>query len=153
MFIVKALEVHTNQASETRDLGEKLGKAAKESMLFLLSGDLGAGKTTLTQGIARGLGITERVTSPTFTILKVYQGRLPLYHIDAYRLEGIHQDLGFEEYMDDDGLCVIEWSEFLEELEYEEYLKITIQLEEEDKRLIHLEAFGKQYESLLEEIA
>ena len=98
---MKYLEVCTQNLEQTHALGEKIGRAAQKNMVFLLDGDLGAGKTTLTQGIAKGLDIRRNVTSPTFTILKIYQGRMPLYHIDAYRLEGTVQDLGFEELMED----------------------------------------------------
>ena len=150
---MKCLEVCTENREETHVLGEKLGRAARENMVFLLEGDLGAGKTTLTQGIARGLGIRRNVTSPTFTILKVYQGRMPLYHIDAYRLEGMVQDLGFEELMEDDGLTVIEWSQFVSWLIPDEYLRVTITLLEDDRRRFVMEANGTQYEELLEEIA
>ena len=150
---MKYLEVCTENREETHVLGEKLGRAARENMVFLLEGDRGAGKTTLTQGIARGLGIRRNVTSPTFTILKVYQGRMPLYHIDAYRLEGMVQDLGFEELMEDDGLTVIEWSQFVSWLIPDEYLRVTITLLEDDRRRFVMEANGTQYEELLEEIA
>ena len=150
---MKYLEVCTENREETHVLGEKLGSAARENMVFLLEGDLGAGKTTLTQGIARGLGIRRNVTSPTFTILKVYQGRMPLYHIDAYRLEGMVQDLGFEELMEDDGLTVIEWSQFVSWLIPDEYLRVTITLLEDDRRRFVMEANGTQYEELLEEVA
>lgn len=122
-------------------------------MVFLLSGDLGAGKTTLTQGIAKGLGIQRTVTSPTFTIQKLYRGgRLVLNHIDAYRLEGMSQDLGFDEYMYDGGLTVIEWSEFAPDLIPSEYLRITIRLLEQDAREFLFEAIGGKYETLLEEL-
>lgn len=150
---MKYLEVKTDSPEATHELGEKLGKAAEENMVFLLAGDLGAGKTTLTQGIAKGLNIKRNVTSPTFTILKIYQGRMPLYHIDAYRLEDMVQDLGFEELMEDDGLTVIEWSQFVSYLIPDEYLKVTINLQEEDSRLFVFEACGEKYEKLLEEIA
>ena len=151
---MKTLILNTQSREETHALGEKLGAAAKENMVFLLSGDLGAGKTTLTQGIARGLGIKRPVTSPTFTIQKLYRGgRLVLNHIDAYRLEGLSQDLGFEEYMNDGGLTVIEWSQFAPQLIPEEYLTVTIHLLEEDTREFRFEAAGKQYEELLEELA
>jgi tRNA threonylcarbamoyladenosine biosynthesis protein TsaE len=83
------MENTDKQLRRNTSLGEKLGRNAKENMVFLLDGDLGAGKTTLTQGIAKGLDIKKNVTSPTFTIQKIYHGRMPLYHIDAYRLEGV----------------------------------------------------------------
>ena len=150
---MKTLIVNTKNKEETQDLGKKLGTCASADMVFLLSGDLGAGKTTLTQGIAKGLGIRRNVTSPTFTIQKLYRdGRLVLNHIDAYRLEGISQDLGFEEYMYDGSLTVIEWSQFAKELIPEEYLEITIHLKDDDERQFIMEAHGGPYEKLLENI-
>ena len=142
--------VYTDCTEKTHELGECLGRNVSANMVFLMEGDLGAGKTTLTQGIARGLGIKRNVTSPTFTILKIYHGRLTLYHIDGYRLEGVHQDLGFEELLDDDGLTVIEWAQYLEDLIPEEYLKICIRLLENDIREFTFEAVGSRYEELLE---
>lgn len=148
------MKIKTLNKEETHQFGAKLGQHAKANMVFLLSGDLGAGKTTLTQGIAKGLGIVKQVTSPTFTIQKLYRGgRLVLNHIDAYRLEGIEQDLGFEEYMYDGGLTVIEWAQFAPQLIPEVYLSVTIRLLEGDSREFTLEAHGEAYETLLEEIA
>ena len=150
---MKTLKLKTLNAEETRKLGEKIGMHARGDMVFLLSGDLGAGKTTLTQGIARGLGIKRNVTSPTFTIQKLYRGgRLELNHIDAYRLEGLNQDLGFEEYMNDGGVTVIEWSQFAPQLIPDEYCSISIFLNDEDCREFVFEAHGEAYEALLEEL-
>jgi tRNA threonylcarbamoyladenosine biosynthesis protein TsaE len=150
---MKEVILHTKNTEETHALGEKLGKLASENMVFLLDGDLGAGKTTLTQGIAKGLGVKRNVTSPTFTIQKIYkEGRMNLYHIDAYRLEGVHQDLGFDEYLWDDGLTVIEWSQFVPELIPDEYLRISISLENGDEREFKFEAVGVPYEKLLEDL-
>lgn len=146
------LELITNTPQETQALGEKMGRLAKINMVWTMSGDLGAGKTTLTQGIARGLDITRTVSSPTFTILKIYQGRMPLYHFDAYRLEGTHQELGFEEMIDGDGLTVIEWPEYMEDLEQSEPLRITLhRLGETERRLI-LETDNEKYFAMLEEL-
>ncbi len=145
--------MHTAGAQETIALGQQLGSLAQAGMVFLLEGDLGAGKTTLTQGIARGLGVSRTVKSPTFNLLKIYEdGRMPLYHMDAYRLEGVNQDLGFDELLDGDGLSVIEWPQFVPALIPEEYLKITITLAAEDERDLLFEAVGQVYEQLLEEL-
>lgn len=149
---MKKSTAYTESVEQTHQLGERIGKAAEGNMVLLLSGDLGAGKTTLTQGIAKGLGVKRNVTSPTFTILKIYRGRMPLYHIDAYRLEGVTQDLGFEELMEDDGLTVIEWSQFIPELIPDEYLSVSIRLKDEDQREFEFEALGERYEKLLEAI-
>ena len=150
---MKKIVIYTENVEETREAGAKLAAAAGPNMVFLMKGDLGAGKTTMTQGMARGLGITRHVTSPTFNLLKIYRGRMPLYHIDAYRLEGISQDLGFEEFLNDDGLTVIEWSQFVPDLIPEEHLSISLHLEAEDRRRIEFEADGEAYEKLLEVFA
>lgn len=150
---MKEWKAYTDSIEETHALGKKIGENVSENMVILLSGDLGAGKTTLTQGIAKGLGIRRNVTSPTFTILKVYRGRMPLYHIDAYRLEGVTQDLGFEELLEDEGLTVIEWSQFIPGIIPDEYLSVAIHLMDEDRRELVFEAHGADYEALLEEIA
>lgn len=144
--------VKTNKPKETKELGKQLGLLAKENMVFTLTGDLGAGKTTLTQGIAKGLNIEKTVSSPTFTILKIYHGRMDLYHFDAYRLEGLHQDLGFEEMIDGDGLTVIEWPMYIQDMIGEEFLEIEIKFIEEEVREFVLKANGKAYEELLGEI-
>lgn len=149
---MKELTVTVSSPEETNELGRRLGSLAEKDMVFLLDGDLGAGKTALTQGIAKGLGIARNVTSPTFTILKIYKGRLTLYHIDAYRLEDVHQDLGFEEFLDDGGLTVIEWSQFVPELIPEEHLNVRIDLGNDEERTFAFHAHGEQYEKLLEEL-
>ncbi|MBR6958442.1 MAG: tRNA (adenosine(37)-N6)-threonylcarbamoyltransferase complex ATPase subunit type 1 TsaE, partial [Erysipelotrichaceae bacterium] len=133
---MKELRVVTYAPDQTRALGKKLGSLIDGSFLITLSGELGAGKTTFTQGLARGLEITRNVTSPTFTLMKSYKGRLPLYHIDAYRLEDIDQDLGFEEYVDGDGVCVIEWSNFIEDVLPEERLSINLTISDDDSRML-----------------
>lgn len=147
------LKIKTNSTEQTHLLGNKIGSLVHENMVILLDGDLGAGKTTLTQGIAKGLSIQRNVTSPTFTIQKIYHGgRMNLYHIDAYRMEGIEQDLGFEEYFYDDGLTVIEWSQFMKYLIPENYLMISIHLLEDGSREFHFIAHGAEYEKLLEDL-
>ena len=104
----------TRSAQETRRLGEELASGLKAGDVLLLEGDLGAGKSELTRGIARGLGVREAVTSPSFTILNVYEsGRIPLYHFDWYRLESDEElyELGMDEYLGGDGIAVVEWPE------------------------------------------
>ena len=140
---MKELFVVTKTRKETQDLAYRLGEIVKANTLITLSGDLGAGKTTFTQGLARGLGIDKKVTSPTFTIMKEYKGRLPLYHIDAYRLENITQDLGFDEYIESDGVCVIEWANFIEYVLPEELLNIEFTINDDDSRTLKLKAYGE----------
>lgn len=149
---MKELKVVTYAPDQTRELGKKLGSLIDGSFLITLSGELGAGKTTFTQGLARGLEITRNVTSPTFTLMKSYKGRLPLYHIDAYRLEDIDQDLGFEEYVDGDGVCVIEWSNFIEDVLPEERLSINLTINDDDSRMLVFSAYGDKYEEVLERL-
>ena len=144
--------IETKRKEETQDLGYRLGKLIKQPVTLLMFGDLGAGKTTFTQGLAKGLGVTRRVNSPTFNILKIYQGRLPLYHLDAYRLEGIHQDLGFEEYLEDsDGVVVVEWPMYITDLLPENNIRITIVNGNDDQRMITIETNGVLEQALAKE--
>ena len=109
----------TYSAEETAALGEKLGREAKPGDVCTLMGDLGVGKTVLTQGIAKGLGITEPISSPTFTIVQVYEeGRLPFYHFDVYRIGDIEEmdEIGYEDYFYGQGLTMIEWANLIEEI-------------------------------------
>ncbi len=149
---METLKKYTNSVQETHALGKRIGECVKENMVIVFDGDLGAGKTTLTQGIGQGLGIHSKITSPTFTILKIYEGRMKLYHIDAYRLEGITQDLGFEELLDDDGLTVVEWAEYVPHLIPKDYLKIQVRFLEDDQREFLFIANGEMYEKLLEDL-
>ncbi|MFC1962820.1 tRNA (adenosine(37)-N6)-threonylcarbamoyltransferase complex ATPase subunit type 1 TsaE [Chloroflexota bacterium] len=137
--------------SQTQKLGESLGEAAQPGDIYLLVGDLGAGKTCLAQGIARGLGIREHVSSPSFVLMKEHQGRLPMYHIDLYRLERQAEmlDLGLESYFSGSGLCVVEWAEKLGRLTPEEYLLISISYQGDKERLITLKTKGKRYRDKL----
>lgn len=144
--------VEIQSIEDTKAFGVKLGELMKPGMCLTLNGDLGAGKTTLTKSIGLGLGVTKTISSPTFTILKIYHGRCPLYHIDAYRLEGLNQDLGFEEMLEGDGICVIEWGEFMEEILPKHRLDITIHNGNDEKRQFELTATGTIYEELLEKL-
>ena len=122
--------IETNSASETLALGEKLGKAAKPGQIYTLNGDLGVGKTVLTQGFAKGLGITEAVNSPTFTIIQEYEsGRMPFYHFDVYRIGDIEEmvEIGYDDYFFGGGICLIEWAELIEEILPEDRISITIE--------------------------
>ena len=143
------MEIKTYSGEETMALGEKIAANVKPGMVITLKGDLGAGKTTFTKGIGKGLGIKRAVNSPTFTIMKIYNGTMPLYHIDAYRLEEHFQDLGFEEYIGGDGLCVVEWSDFIESILPKNRLAISIDYEGEEARKITLTPIGAEYEELV----
>lgn len=136
---------YTDSEEETLELARKLAADAREGDVFALNGDLGAGKTVFARGFAQGLGIDAPVTSPTFTILQVYEeGRLPLYHFDIYRISDIMElyDVGFDEYLVGQGVCVIEWADMAKTLLPENTIRITLTQEnplETDKRKIIVE--------------
>ena len=139
--------------TDTENLARTIAKGLFPGAVLSLDGDLGAGKTTFTKSLAATLNIKEKVSSPTFNILKCYfEGRLPFYHIDAYRLEGIKQDLGFEEYIEGDGVCLVEWSSFIGYLLPKEYLDIAIFIVDENKREFIIESKGSKYDNVVEEI-
>lgn len=137
---------------EMIDFGESLAKLLFPGTIITLEGELGAGKTTFTKGIGKGLGVQRIINSPTFTIVKVYQGNLPLYHFDAYRLEGQDEELGFEEMFEGDGVCVIEWPRYIEDILPKERLAITITKNNDETRTFALLAVGKKYEDILKEL-
>lgn len=122
--------IESYSPDETSALGRELGVKAKPGEVYTLIGDLGVGKTVLTQGIAEGLGITEPICSPTFTIVQVYEeGRLPFYHFDVYRIGDIEEmdEIGYEDYFYGDGVCMIEWANLIEEILPDNYKEITIE--------------------------
>ena len=121
--------IHIANEKDTEKLGENIGQKVQPGTVIALIGDLGTGKTTLTKSIARGLGVTETVTSPTFNIIREYKsGKLPLYHFDVYRIGDPDEmfELGYEEYFYGDGVCVVEWADIIEELLPEDAVVITI---------------------------
>ena len=121
--------LHIASEKETEKLGEAIGRAAAPGTVIALIGDLGTGKTTLTKSIARGLGVIETVTSPTFNIIREYRsGRIPLFHFDVYRIGDPDEmfELGYEEYFYGDGVCVVEWADIIEELLPEDAVIIRI---------------------------
>ena len=122
--------IETRSPEETFALGEKLGREAKPGQIYTLNGDLGTGKTVFTQGFASGLGITEPVNSPTFTILQVYEeGRMPFYHFDVYRIGDVEEmnEIGYEDCFYGEGVCLIEWAELIEEILPEHVIAVTIE--------------------------
>ena len=146
-----SLEMISNSAERTRRVGMKLGEIAMAGDVILLVGELGAGKTCLTQGIAQGLGIDDYVVSPTFMLLREYYGRLPLYHIDCYRLDGIEEvaDLGIDDYLYGNGVCVVEWADRVLEAFPEEHLLIEMQHRAPSKRRLVFSPKGTRYVELL----
>lgn len=139
----------TNSEHETKEIGIKLAPLLERGDVITLEGDLGAGKTTFTKGIAKGLGVKRAVTSPTFMIIKEYDGELPLYHMDAYRLEHSDEDIGFDEYFYGDGISVVEWASFIEDYLPEERLMIKIEHVNTEKRKLTMIPKGKKFEKVL----
>ncbi len=122
--------IETRSAEETYKLGFEIGQKAKRGQVFTMVGDLGVGKTVFTQGMAKGLEIDEPISSPTFTIVQVYdEGRLPFYHFDVYRIGDIDEmdEIGFEDYVYGEGVSLIEWANLIEEILPEERIEITIE--------------------------
>ena len=148
--------VVTGSGEETVALGARLGRLLLPGDFVALEGELGAGKTQFAKGIAAGLEVDPGtpVTSPTYTILNIYQGRLPLYHFDLYRLQGPEEvaELGFEEYFHGRGACVVEWAERLAEEAPEQFLSVTLCHAGEESRTISFAATGKRGCELLEEL-
>ena len=142
--------IEINNREETILLGEKIGLLAFENMLITMNGDLGAGKTTMTKGIAKGLGVKGIVNSPTFTIMKIYEGRLTLYHLDVYRITNSSDDFELEEYFENDGVCVIEWAEQIMNLIPDNRLDIIIRDLGDEKRQIELISNGLDYDKIIE---
>lgn len=122
--------VETRTPEETFALGAKLGREARPGQIYTLNGDLGVGKTVFTQGVASGLGIREPVSSPTFTIIQIYEeGRLPFYHFDVYRIGDIEEmeEIGYDDYFFGEGICLIEWADLIEEILPETLIRVTIE--------------------------
>ena len=140
--------IYSKCETESINLGYKLGLLLENPSTILLEGDLGAGKTTFTKGIGKALNVEKTINSPTFTIMKCYKGKYPLYHLDLYRLNGVNQEFDLEEYIDS-GIAVIEWPHQADELLPNEYLRIIITIEDE-KRKFEFIPVGEKYEKLME---
>ena len=145
----------TNSSEETKCLGKKIGRFLKECDVIALIGNLGTGKTTIANGLCCGLGVKESyITSPTYTIINQYDGRIPVYHIDLYRLNDSRElyNIGWDEYIYGHGACIIEWADKAAEMLPEEYLMVNIEVTGMDKRKIILQAKGASYKNLLERV-
>ena len=144
--------IETHDPEETFEVGRTIGMNAKPGQIYTLTGDLGVGKTVFTQGVAAGLGITEPVNSPTFTIIKEYEdGRLPFYHFDVYRIGDLEEmeEIGYDDYFFGQGICLIEWAELIEEILPEKRIEVTIEKDLEkgfEYRKITIEERGEKTE-------
>ena len=149
--MTNTIELISHSADETHAIGVQLGQNAQAGDVILLTGELGAGKTTMTQGIAQGLGITERPRSPTFVMATEYHGRLPLYHLDLYRIDHAAElgELGLEEYLSEEGVAVVEWADRTSDAFPPSSLWLSLESIDEDTRRITLTANGDRYTTRL----
>lgn len=145
-------KITTNNEEETIELAQNIESEKFPNMVICLVGELGSGKTMFTKGIATALGIKENVTSPTYTIIKEYEGELPLYHMDVYRLNGNVEGLGIEEYFSKGGIVVIEWADTIKDVLPKERLDIKIRVTGENRRVLILKPLGEKYENLCEAV-
>jgi len=153
-MVIKVIEkITTYSERETIELAQNLESEKFPNMVICLDGDLGSGKTVFTKGFAQALGIEENITSPTFNIIKeYYNGELPLYHMDVYRLDGNTSGMGIEEYFNKGGVVIIEWAETIADILPEERLDIKFKILDEDTRVLRLVPHGRQYEEICEAI-
>ena len=145
-------KITTKSELETIELAQNFESEKFPNMIICLNGELGSGKTMFTKGIANALGISENVTSPTYTIIKEYEGEYPLYHMDVYRLDGNTDGVGIEEYFTKGGVVVIEWADTIKNILPKERLDIKFKVLDENKRVLILTPYGKAYEELCEAV-
>lgn len=141
----------TNNELETIELGYKLGKLLKRGDVVALQGDLAGGKTTFTKGIGKALNVKSIVNSPTFTILKIHYGDMPLYHIDAYRLENNEYDLGLHE-LEEEGITVVEWPDYYKSYLPKEYIIVNFNYIDDDTREITFDCVGDKYKEVVRSV-
>lgn len=148
------MEIVSTAPEKTFSFGRQLGQLLQEGSVLCLIGDLGAGKTLLVQGIAQGLGLNEEITSPTFTVMNVYEGNIPVYHFDLYRLESPEQlvDIGFDEYTNAGGIAIIEWPDKFPGFMPDSYLRIELIKTGDNDRLIKVSSQGAHHHLLYEEL-
>lgn len=137
---------------EMQKLGEAIGKNAFPNMLITMEGDLGAGKTTMTKGIGKALNVKRVINSPTFTILKIYEGDMMLYHMDVYRIDNNSGDDYLEEYFEMNGVCVVEWANNISNILKDDRLMIDIKINEEFHRIVRLQSTSELYDKVIKAI-
>ncbi len=143
-------EFISHSALETISIGEKIGKLLNKGDVVLLEADLAGGKTTITKGIGKGVGVSKNINSPTFTIVKSYMGKCPFYHLDLYRLDGVNNDFDLEEYFNEESICVVEWPHQVDEVLPSSYLKISLSKLGDDERKIILSSNDEHYDRIVE---
>jgi len=147
----------SSSPEDTEKLGECIGNVAKKGYIICLTGELGVGKTEFVKGFAKGAGVEDYVTSPTFTIINEYQGKIPVYHFDVYRINSVDEmnEIGCDEYFFGEGVSIIEWADLIEDIIPEECIKVNISKDIEmgvDFRNISIETMGKMYDHVLWEM-
>ena len=153
MVIGMEYKITTHNEEETIELAANIESEKFPNMVICLKGDLGTGKTVFTKGFATSMGITETITSPTFTIIKEYlYGELPLYHMDVYRLDGKVEEIGLEDYFTKGGVVIIEWADLIEDYLPEERLDIKFKIVDEETRTLVFVPHGQQYEEICEAV-
>ena len=146
-------KITTHSEFETIELAQNFESEKFPNMVICLDGELGSGKTVFVKGLGNALGITESITSPTFTIIKEYMdGEMPLYHMDVYRLDGNTDGINIEEYYNKGGIVVIEWAKTIKSILPEERLEISFKIVDENKRILVITPYGKKYEELCEAV-
>ena len=147
------VKIYLENEEQTKAIGYKLGQLLTPKSVVCLIGDLGAGKTTMTQSLAKALEVDDYITSPTFNIVNEYEGRMPLYHFDVYRIGSSDEmyDIGFDEYIDGEGVCIIEWANLIEDILPNEYLYIEMNYKETGREMI-LTPKGEKYEEIVKEL-
>ncbi|MEG1285388.1 MAG: tRNA (adenosine(37)-N6)-threonylcarbamoyltransferase complex ATPase subunit type 1 TsaE [Romboutsia sp.] len=147
------VEIYLDREEQTKEIGYKLGTLLHPGSVICLIGDLGAGKTTMTQSLAKALEVDDYITSPTFTIVNEYQGKMPLYHFDVYRIGNSEEmyDIGYDEYINSDGVCIIEWANLIQDILPDEYLYIELKYKDMGRKMI-LNPVGEKYENIVKEL-
>lgn len=146
-------KITTHSELETIEIAQNLESEKFPNMIICLDGELGSGKTVFTKGFASSLGITENITSPTYNIIKEYEsGEMPLYHMDVYRLDGNADGIGIEEYFTKGGIVIIEWADSIKDILPKERLNIKFKVVDENKRVLIVTPYGRQYEELCEAV-
>ena len=155
MISAKQQKIVSKSPAQTVRLGARLGKALKRGDIICLFGELGTGKTTLIKGIAKGMGLRwSAVNSPTFVLMNIYEGRLPLFHFDFYRLDSMREisAIGYDEFLYDDGVAVIEWADRLENDLPEEYLRVELRHKNLNERIVQFSARGPRYDKIVHQV-
>lgn len=145
-------KVTSNSDLDTIELAQNIESEKFPNMVICLEGDLGSGKTLFTKAFAKSMGIEENITSPTFNIIKEYEGELKLFHMDVYRLSEVKEDIGIPEYFKKKGVTIIEWSDLIEDILPKKRLDIKIKIVGENKRIFSITPHGEEYEDLCERV-